>query len=144
MPEKAQELFKLLDTWLDETVPAKYQRLPNPFYDSTANAKTAVPPYRNLRKLPVKKVSKPVAKKAASPAKTAPVAKPGVEYELRRWAVGKHQENTGSYVRTFINPKQKKLVTLRSADGKEFNISHRVLTPEDLAYLESIQAETKR
>jgi len=35
-------------------------------------------------------------------------------------------------------------VTLRSADGKEFNISHRVLTPEDLAYLESIQAETKQ
>jgi len=144
MPEKAQELFKLLDTWLDETVPAKYQRLPNPFYDPAANAKTAVPPYRNLRKLPVKQVSKPVAEKAASPVKTASVAKPEVEYELRRWAVGKHQENTGSYVRTFINPKQKKLVTLRSADGKEFNISHRVLTPEDLAYLESIQAGTKQ
>jgi len=143
MPEKAQELFKLLDTWLDETVPAKYQRLPNPLYDPAANAKTAVPPYRNLRKLPVKKVSKPVAKKAASPVKTAPVARPGVEYEQRRWAVGKHQENTGSFVRIFVNPKQKKLVTLRSADGKEFNISHRVLTPEDLAYLESIQAGTK-
>jgi len=144
MPEKAQELFKLLDTWLDETVPVKYQRLPNPLYDPAANAKTAVPPYRNLRKLPVKEVSKPVAKKAASPVKTASVATPGVEYELRRWAVGKPQENTGSYVRTFINPKQKKLVTLRSADGKEFNISHRVLTPEDLAYLESIQAGTKQ
>ena len=66
------------------------------------------------------------------------------EDELRRWAVGKHQESTGSYVRTFVNSKQKKLVTLRSADGKEFNILHRSLTPEDLAYLESIQAETKQ
>jgi hypothetical protein len=85
-------------------------------------------------------------KKAASPVKPAPVAKPapGVKHEVRRWAVGKHQENTGSFVRTFVNPKQKKLVTLRSADGKEFNISHRSLTPEDLAYLESIQAETKQ
>jgi len=143
MPEKAKELFELLDTWLDETVPAKYQRLPNPLYDPAANAKTAVPPYRNLRNLPVKKVSKPVAKKAASPVKTAPVAKPGVKHELRRWAVGKPQENTGSYVRTFINPKQKKLVTLRAGDGKEFNISYRVLTPEDIAYLESIQTEIK-
>ena len=78
--------------------------------------------------------------------KPAPVAKPepGMKHELRRWAVGNHQENTGSYVRTFINPKQKKMVTLRSADGKEFNISHRALTPEDLAYLESIQAETRQ
>jgi hypothetical protein len=35
------------------------------------------------------------------------------------------------------NPGQ---VTLRSADGKEFNISRQSLTPEDSAYLESIQA----
>jgi len=35
------------------------------------------------------------------------------------------------------NPGQ---VTLRSADGQEFNISHRSLPPEDSAYLESIQA----
>jgi hypothetical protein len=85
-------------------------------------------------------------KKAASPVKPAPVAKPATEgkHELRRWAVGKHQESTGSYVRTFVNSKQKKLVTLRSADGKEFNIFHRSLNPEDLAYLESIQAETKQ
>ena len=48
-PEKAQELFKKLDTWLDETVPAKYQRRPNPLYDPAANARSAVPPYRNLR-----------------------------------------------------------------------------------------------
>ena len=81
-------------------------------------------------------------KKAASSMKIEPVAKqaPEGKHELRRWAVGTHQENTGSFVRIFVNPKQKKLVTLRSADGKEFNISHRSLTPDDLAYLESIQA----
>ena len=75
-----------------------------------------------------------------------PVAKPATEgkLELRRWAVGRHQESTGSYVRTFVNSKQKKLVTLRSADGKEFNIFHRSLTQEDVAYLKSIQAETKQ
>jgi hypothetical protein len=144
MPEKTEELFNLLNDWMNETIHPKYQPRANPLYDPAANAKSAAPPYRNLRKLSVKAVSKPVAKKAASPVKTAPVAKPGVKRELRRWAVGKHQENTGSYVRTFINPKQKKLVVLRAADGKEFNISHRVLTPEDLAYLESIQAETKQ
>ena len=43
-----------------------------------------------------------------------------------------------------IRDRQKKLVTLRSADGKEFNIFHRSLTPEDLAYLEYIQAENKK
>jgi hypothetical protein len=35
-------------------------------------------------------------------------------------------------------------VTLRSADGKEFNIFHRSLNPEDVGYLESTQAETKQ
>jgi hypothetical protein len=94
---------------------------------------------------PAEEHAKPV-KEAASPVKPAPVAKPapGAKHELRRWAVGKHQEATGAFVRTFVNPKQKRLVTLRSADGEEFNISHRSLTPEDLAYLESIQAETKQ
>ena len=78
--------------------------------------------------------------------KPAPVSKPASagKHELRRWAVGKHQESTGSYVRTFVNSKQKRLVTLRSADGKEFNIFHRSLNPEDVGYLESIQAETKQ
>lgn len=77
---------------------------------------------------------------------TAPVAKPepGGKHALRRWAVGKHQESPGAYVRTFVNSKQNTLVTLRSADGKEFNIFHRSLTPEDLAYLESIQADGKQ
>ncbi|MCF7849604.1 MAG: hypothetical protein K9M45_12200, partial [Kiritimatiellales bacterium] len=92
-----------------------------------------------------KKHAKP-KKKKSSPVKPAPVAKPAPvgKLEVRRWAVGKHQENSGSFVRIFVNPKQKKLVTLRAADGKEFNISHRVLTPEDIDYLESIQAETKQ
>ena len=77
--------------------------------------------------------------------KPAPAAKraTGGKHELRRWAVGKHQDTTGSYVRTFVNPAQKKPVTLRSADGSEFNISCRSLTPEDLAYLRSILAEAK-
>ena len=98
------------------------------------------------RKAPYfKEIVKKPKKKAASPVKHTPGARPEPvgKNELRRWAVGKHQENTGSYVRTFVNSKQKQLVTLRSADGKEFNISHRSLTPEDLAYLESIQAKVK-
>ena len=51
--------------------------------------------------------------------KPAPAAKraTGGKHELRRWAVGKHQDTTGSYVRTFVNPAQKKPVTLRSALG---------------------------
>ena len=55
MPEKTQELFKLLDGMLDDVVPAKYQRKANPLYDPAANAKSKAPPYRNLRNLPVKK-----------------------------------------------------------------------------------------
>jgi hypothetical protein len=84
-------------------------------------------------------------KEAASPAKPAPVSKtdPAGKHELRRWAVGHDWEATGAFVRTFVNPKQKKLVTLRAPDGKEFNIGFRFMTPEDLVYLESIQAETK-
>jgi hypothetical protein len=44
----------------------------------------------------------------------------------------------------FVNPKGKNLVALRASDGKEINIGFRFMTPEDLAYLESIQAETKQ
>jgi len=40
-----------------------------------------------------------------------------------------------------VNPKGKTLITLRSPDGREVNISHKALTPEDLTYLESIGAE---
>jgi hypothetical protein len=93
-----------------------------------------------------KDVVKNSKRDALFPVHTAPVAKPEPEGKdaLRRWAAGKHQENTGSFVRIFVNPKGKKLVTLRSADGKEFNISHRSLTPEDLAYLNSTTLQGKR
>ncbi len=50
MPEKAQELFKLLDGMLDDVVPLKYQRIPNPFYDPEANAVSEdYRPYIDLR-----------------------------------------------------------------------------------------------
>jgi len=88
MPEKAQELFRLLDTWLDETVPVKYQRRPNPLYDSAANAKTAVPPYRNLRNLPV-----PAATKSA-PAKQSAV----------KAATSLHAAESGGLAEGFVNP----------------------------------------
>jgi hypothetical protein len=94
---------------------------------------------------PAEEHAKP-KKEAASSVKSVPAGKPTAEakHKLRRWAVGRHQESAGSYVRTFVNFKQSKLVTLRSADGKEFNIFHRSLNPEDVGYLESIQAETKQ
>jgi hypothetical protein len=103
------------------------------------------PPYlKEIVKKP-KKHAKP-EKEAASPAKPAPVSRtaPAGKRELRRWAVGNDWEATGAFVRTFVNPKQKKLVTLRAPDGKEFDIGFRFMTPDDLAYLESIQADTKQ
>jgi hypothetical protein len=101
------------------------------------------PYFKEIVKKP-KKHAEP-KKEAASPAKPAPVSKtdPAGKHELRRWAVGHDWEATGAFVRTFVNPKQKKLVTLRAPDGKEFNIGFRFMTPEDVAYLESIQAEIK-
>jgi len=91
-----------------------------------------------------KKHPKP-KKKTASPVKPAPVARPvpKEKVEMRRWAVGRPQEATGAFVRIFINPKKKKLVELRAPDGKLYRIGFRSLIPEDLAYLKSIQAETK-
>ena len=84
------------------------------------------PYFKEIVKKPKKHAEKPAEehakpkKKAASPAKPAPVSKPAPagKHELRRWAVGNDWEATGAFVRTFVNPKQKKLVTLRSADGK--------------------------
>jgi len=54
MPQKAEELFHLLDSWMKETVSPRYQPRRNPLYDPKANAESAAPPYRNLRKLPLK------------------------------------------------------------------------------------------
>jgi len=102
------------------------------------------PYFKEIVKKP-KKHAEP-KKEAASPAKPVPVSKtaPAGKHELRRWAVGHDWEATGAFVRTSVNPKQKKLVTLRAPDGKEFNIGFRFMTPDDLAYLESIQAEAKQ
>lgn len=59
MPEKAQELFDSLDTWMNETIHPKYQPRRNPHYDPIANDESAAPPYRNLRNSPVKSVPQP-------------------------------------------------------------------------------------
>ncbi|VGO13552.1 Arylsulfatase [Pontiella desulfatans] len=136
MPEKTTELFKLLDEMIDEVVPMKYQRRPNPLYDPEANAKSKVSPYRNLRNLPIPTVAKPVSKPKT--VKAAPASK------VRIWAKGKPQQKDGSFVKMFVNPKGKTIVTLRQADGSEVNISHKVMTAEDLAYLESISAQATK
>ena len=68
----------------------------------------------------------------------------GVKVDVRRWAAGHDKEATGAFVRIFVNPKGKTMVVLRAPDGKEFNIRFQAMTPEDRAYLESIQAETKK
>jgi len=84
-------------------------------------------------------------KEAASPAKPAPASKtaPAGKLKPRQWATGSDWEATATFVRMFVNPKGKNLVALRASDGKEINIGFRFMTPEDLAYLESIQAEAK-
>ncbi len=58
MPEKTEEMFNLLNGWMNETILPKYQPRANPLYDPDANAESTAPPYRNLRNLPVKTVSK--------------------------------------------------------------------------------------
>ncbi len=94
---------------------------------------------------PAEEHAKP-EKKAASPVKPAPVSKPASagKHEPRQWATGSDWEATATFVRMFVNPKGKNLVALRASDGKEINIGFRFMTPEDLAYLKSIQAETKQ
>ena len=140
MPEKTQELFKLIDTTLDEVVPLKYQRRPNPLYDTEANAKSEFRPYRNLRNLPVEKTSLKVAPEKAAPAKASASDVPAHQsFESRVWAKGKPQQKDGAFVNMFVSPKGKTIVTLRSPDGTEVKISHKVLTPDDLAYLESVK-----
>ncbi len=57
MPEKTQELFRALDGMINEVVPNKYQRKPNPLYDPKMAAAIKAKPYRNLRNLPVEEVS---------------------------------------------------------------------------------------
>ena len=85
------------------------------------------------------------ARRTIVTAMPTPIADPAPagKVEMRRWAVGRPQEATGAFVRIFVNPQKKKLVELRAHDGKLYKIGFRLMTPEDLAYLKSIQAETK-
>jgi hypothetical protein len=50
MPEKAKQLFAELIGWLDATVAERYMPRPNPLYSPDANAASAAPPYRDLRR----------------------------------------------------------------------------------------------
>lgn len=144
MPEKTQELFTLLDNMLNEVVPAKYQRRPNPLYDPEANARSAAPPYRNLRNLPVEAVKgKPTAKKGA-PTKaneSADSVFANQKLESRTWAQGKPQEMVGSFADIFVNPKGKLLLKIKTADGEIKMLSAKVLTADDHEYLNRVRVE---
>jgi len=76
-------------------------------------------------------------KKPASKVTPAPVSKaaPAGKHEARQWAVGSQWETTGFFVRTFVHPSGKKVVAVRTSDGKESTIGTRHLTKEDRAYL---------
>ena len=144
MPEKTQELFKVLDGMLDEVVPQKYQRRPNPFYDPEANAKTQAPPYRNLRNQPVEKTNaKPAPiKAAAAKSKGSAVLMPANQsFESRIWAKGKSQQMEGSLVDLFVNPKGKTILEIKTPDGQTNMLGAKVLQADDLAYLKSIGAK---
>ena len=97
MPEKTQEMFALLNGLMNKTVLPKYQPRANPLYDPDANARSAAPPYRNVRKLPVETVSKPVVKKPA----LGPNVVPSL---IRTRAKGKPQQKDGSLAKMFVNP----------------------------------------
>jgi len=63
---------------------------------------------------------------------------------VRLWVKGnRKKQKEGSFVKMFTTSKGKTVVTVRQPDGTEVNIPHKILTPEDLAYLESIQAGIK-
>ena len=143
MPEKTQELIKLLDTTLDEVVPKKYQRRPNPLYDPEANAKSKAQPYRNLRNLPVEKTNaKPAPKKAVpapEKAKGSTSFLPANKtFETRVWAKGRPQQMEGSLADIFVNPKGKTILKIKTADGKTNMLGAKVLRPDDLGYLKSV------
>jgi len=145
MPEKSLQLFEQIDVMIDEVVPAKYQRRPNPLYDAEANANSKLRPYRNLRNLPVEKVtgSAAIQEKPASAAKkaSAKLMPAGKKIENRVWAKGKKQEMEGSLTDIFVNPKNKTLLKIKLADGEIKMLSARLLQPGDLAYLKSIGAK---
>ena len=145
MPEKAQELFKQIDVMIDEVVPAKYQRRPNPLYDPEANANSKAPPYRNLRNLPVEKTNaKPAPKKVASapakPKESAALVPANQTFESRIWAKGKQQEMEGSLADIFVNPKGKTILTIKTVNGQTSMLGAKVLHADDLKYLKSVGA----
>ena len=143
MPEKRQELFKLIDETLDEVVPAKYQRRPNPLYDPEANAKSEVPPYRNLRNLPVEKTNLKVTPKKAVPAKANPSTSfmpANRTFESRIWATGRPQQMEGSLADIFVNPKGKTILKIKTANGQTSMLGSKVLQADDLKYLQSVGA----
>jgi len=143
MPEKRQELFKLIDETLDEVVPAKYQRRPNPLYDPEANAKSELRPYRNLRNLPVEKTNLKVTPKKAVPAKANPSTSfmpANKTFESRVWATGRPQQMEGSLADIFVNPKGKTILKIKTANGQTSMLGSKVLQADDLEYLQSIGA----
>jgi arylsulfatase A-like enzyme len=137
MPEKAQQLLSELMKWLNTAAPARYVPQPNPLYNPEANAASEAPPYYDYRHAPLG------AKPAPTPQPV--IAKPNMSREellslVRTWAKGKPQQKDATFVKMFINPKGNTILTLRMPNGTEMNISHRVLTSEDLAYLDTIEA----
>nr|WP_136079067.1 hypothetical protein [Pontiella desulfatans] len=149
MPEKAQELVKQIDVIIDEVVPLKYQRRPNPLYDPEANANSKLRPYRNLRNLPVEKLTgsaavrkNPAQKPAVSTKKSSAHLMPaGKTFESRVWAKGKKQEMEGSLADIFVNPKGKTILTIKTANGQTSMLGSKVLQADDLKYLKSVGAK---
>ncbi len=84
----------------------------------------------------------PVPQKTVSKPAALPKAK-GDPNLVRVWVKGiKKKQKEGSFVKMFKTQTGKVVITVRQPDGTEANIPHKILTAEDLAYLESIQAQT--
>jgi len=144
MPEKRQELFKLIDETLDKVVPPKYQRRPNPLYDPEANAKSELRPYRNLRNLPVEKTNLKLAPKKSAPVKANPSTSympANKTFESRVWATGRPQQMEGSLADIFVNPKGKTILKIKTANGQASMLGSKVLQADDLEYLKSVGAK---
>ena len=85
--------------------------------------------------------SMPAPQKAISKPAPQPNAK-GDPNLVRVWVKGnRKKQKEGSFVKMFKTPTGKVVITVRQPDGTEVHIPHKILTAEDLAYLESIQAQ---